>query len=58
MYFDAVDDILKKLDDPNLKSGGRQRLQKELNELDPDGVIQDFVRNGGPRPDISNLLDK
>ncbi len=58
MYFDAVDDILKKLADPNVKSGSKQRLQKELKELDPEGVIQEFVTNGGPRPDISNLLEK
>lgn len=58
MYFDAVDDILKKLADPKLKSASKTSLQAQLKDLDPDGTIARFVRDGGDRPDISNVMGK
>jgi len=58
MYFEAVQEILSKLGDSKIKSGNRQRLLKELSEIDPDGAIQNYVKNGGTRPDISNLMKK
>lgn len=58
MYFDAVEDILKKLADPKLKSANKTSLQAQLKDLDPDGVIARFVRDGGERPDISYLMGK
>lgn len=56
MYFDAVEEILKKLNNPSLKSAAKSNLQRELKDLDPEGVIQRFVRDGGPRPDISKIM--
>ena len=45
-----------KLNDPKLKGSTKARLQKELKELDPQGIIQNYISNGGDRPDISNLI--
>ena len=58
MYFDAVDGILKKLGDASVKASTKANLQKQLKDLDPDGVIVKFVRDGGARPDISYLLGR
>jgi hypothetical protein len=56
MYFDAVQEILTKLADTNLKSTVKARLERELKELDPTGVIKKFVEEGGERPDISSII--
>lgn len=57
MYFEAVEDILKKLSDPKVKTTIKARLQKELSELDPNGIIQRYVKEGGERPDISDIIN-
>lgn len=57
MYFDAVEDIQKRLADPNLKSGKKANLLKQLKELDPDGRIRDFMAGKIERPDLSNVVD-
>lgn len=56
MYFDAVQEILKKLADTNLKTSVKARLERDLKELDPNGIIRKFVEEGGERPDISDLI--
>lgn len=56
MYFDAVEDILKKLADPKLKGSARANLSRQLKDIDPDGVIQKFVNEGGERPDLSGII--
>lgn len=58
MYFEAVETILEKLADPKLKGSTKANLQKQLKDLDPDGVIKKFVEEKGERPDISYLTDR
>jgi hypothetical protein len=58
MYFDAVQEILTKLNNPTIKSATKSSLQQQLKDLDPDGTIQKFVSEGGPRPDISHLMGR
>lgn len=55
MYFEAVQEVLTKLEDPKLKGSTKANLQKQLKELDPDGAIEKFLA-GGPRPDISDRI--
>jgi len=57
MYFDAVEEILNKLDEKKLKGSVRADLQRQLKELDPDGRIAKFVKEGGPRPDLTDIID-
>ena len=47
MYFDAVEEILTKLKEKDLKSSIKSNLIRQLKDLDPDGVIQKFVTQGG-----------
>ena len=47
MYFEAVEDILRKLADPKLKGSAKANLTKQLKDIDPDGKIQKFVTEGG-----------
>jgi hypothetical protein len=58
MYFDAVSDIVRKLERPGLKGSMKANLQRELKDLDPTGVIQEFVKNGGERPDLGDMFSK
>jgi len=58
MYFEAVEEILGKLADPKTKGSTKASLQKQLKELDPDGIIQNYITNGGDRPDIGYILDQ
>ena len=58
MYFEAVEEILGKLADPKAKGSTKASLQKQLKELDPDGIIQNYITNGGDRPDIGYILDQ
>eukprot|EP00607_Mallomonas_marina_P008762 CAMPEP_0182419036 /NCGR_PEP_ID=MMETSP1167-20130531/3426_1 /TAXON_ID=2988 /ORGANISM="Mallomonas Sp, Strain CCMP3275" /LENGTH=365 /DNA_ID=CAMNT_0024593611 /DNA_START=43 /DNA_END=1140 /DNA_ORIENTATION=+ len=57
MYFEAVQDILKKLNEPKLRGSTRSNLQKQLKDLDPDGDIQKYLSEGGERPDLSHLIN-
>lgn len=58
MYFEAVEDIQKRLADPNIKSGKKANLLKQLKELDPDGRIRAFVNDtdNKERPDLSDVV--
>lgn len=58
MYFEAVQDILNKLADPKTKGSTKANLTSELRGLDPEGVIQAFLKQGGERPDISHMINK
>jgi len=58
MYFEAVQGLLEKLADPKLKGSVKANLQKQLKDLDPDGVIRKFLEEKGERPDISYLTDR
>jgi len=58
MYFEAVQLALEKLADPKLKGSTKANLQKQLKDLDPDGVIRKFLEEKGERPDISYLIDR
>ena len=58
MYFDAVEEILTKLKEKDIKSSTKSNLLRQLKDLDPDGVIQKFVTQGGDRPDIGYLLGR
>jgi hypothetical protein len=33
-------------------------LQKQLKDLDPEGTIQKFLLEGGPRPDLSGIINR
>ena len=56
MYFEAVEEILKKLEDPNLKSTTKANLSRQLKELDPDESIRKFIRKEIDRPDLSDTI--
>ena len=61
MYFEAVHDILEKLSDPTLKSSSVYSLKTQLNQLDPTGVIRNFLTDRSwwkRRPDISMIVRK
>ena len=58
MYFEAVQDILKKLADPKLKGSAKANLTRQLKDIDPDGKIQKFVAEGGERPDLTGMMGK
>jgi hypothetical protein len=53
MYFDAVETMLKQLDDPNVSKKKKQQIKEDLDALDPNEKIRKFVLHGGERPDIS-----
>jgi hypothetical protein len=59
MYFEAVEEIMTKLNNPKLKGSQRSYFMKELQDLDPEGSIRSFLSNNrkGKRPDISKVLD-
>ncbi len=57
MYFEAVEGILNRLEDPDLSPKEKKVLLLDLKELDPKGKIRSFL--GGSidrRPDISDSL--
>eukprot|EP01035_Chromulina_nebulosa_P017802 gene17802-23410_t len=58
MYFDAVQEIINKLADSKTKGSTKARLQNELKELDPKGIIQKYISEGGERPDISDIINQ
>lgn len=58
MYYDAVEGILKQLSSDTTKSNKRANLLLELKDLDPTGVIQKYIQEGGPRPDLSATIGK
>ncbi len=58
MFFDAVEDIVKKIEDPKVKSAMKDDLKKELRDLDPKGEIQAFLQGKGPRPDLSQRISE
>jgi hypothetical protein len=53
MYFDAVEEMLKKIDNPSISKKKKRELEKELAILDPKKKMQNFIKFGGERPDIS-----
>lgn len=52
MYFEAVEKILSKLQDPQIKTSLKKELEKQLVDLDPDGKIQAFLQGKTARPDL------
>lgn len=56
MYFEAVEKILSKLEDPKLKGSVKATLTRNLKELDPTGDIQKFLSGDGPRPDLDAFI--
>ena len=58
MYFDSVQDVLEKIKDPKIKQTVKQRLERDLQELDPDGVIRKYLKKEIDRPDISYLTNR
>ena len=58
MYFEAVEQIVKKLSDSKLKGSTRADLTKQLKELDPEGAIRAFLEGKTTRPDLSDMLSK
>lgn len=58
MYFEAVQDIFLKLNNPDLPQTNAENLKRQLVVLDPNRLIQEYVISGGKRPDISELVDK
>jgi hypothetical protein len=57
MYFEAVEEVLAKLAEPSLKGSSKSSLLRQLKELDPDGRIAKFLKEGGARPDMSDLTN-
>ncbi len=56
MYFEAVQEIQKRLADPKLKSGTKASLQRQLRELDPEGRVRAFLAgSSSERPDMHVL---
>ena len=58
MYFEAVEELLKKMSDPKYKAGAKETMKRQLKDLDPEGVIQKYISGGGDKPDISNLINR
>lgn len=58
MYFEAVSELLGKLAESGLKGSTKASLTRQLKELDPDGRITRFLDLGGPRPDMSDIINK
>lgn len=56
MFFDAVADIVKKLEDPKVKSSMKEDLRKELRDLDPKSEIQAYLKGKGSKPDLSKSI--
>ena len=57
MYFEAVEEVLNKLADPNIKSATKLKLTRELQDLDGDGKIRKFLEGSAERPDLSRNID-
>ena len=57
MYFEAVEEILNKLNGGKLKGSIKANLNRQLKDLDPDGSIQEFITDRGARPDLTDRLD-
>jgi len=57
MYFEAVETILEKLANPNLKGSAKANLTRQLKDIDPDGKIRDFLEGKAERPDLSDQID-
>lgn len=59
MYIDAVRDIVAKLENPKLRSQVKIDLQKQLQELDSQGIIRQFLKSGSKTPpDLSEYIGK
>ena len=63
MYFDAIQDAMKKMNDPATDEKVKRDLQRQLDQLDPDSSIRNFVstgphRRGARRPDLGALIKK
>lgn len=56
MYFEAVEKIMKRLEDPKLKGSMKATLIRQMKELDPKGEIRKFLDGKGPRPDLSEFI--
>lgn len=57
MYFEAVEGVLEKLKNPNLKPNEKKILLLDLKELDPKGKIRAYLSGKlDRRPDISDSL--
>lgn len=57
MYFEAVQEIFLKLNNPDIGFASADNLKRQLVVLDPDGSIREYVISGGKRPDISKLVE-
>ncbi len=53
MFFEAVEELMKKIEDPKVKSSVKDDLRKEMKDLDPKGEIQAFLKGKASRPDLS-----
>lgn len=56
MYFEAVQEIFVKLNDPKIPASNADNLRRQLIVLDPNGSIRDYVISGGARPDVTDLV--
>lgn len=57
MYFEAVETILEKLNDPKLKGAAKANLNRQLKDIDPDGKIRDFLEGKTERPDLTKEIE-
>lgn len=57
MYFEAVQQIMLKLNDPRVSVANEDNLKKQLLVLDPSGAIREYIISGGRRPDITELAN-
>lgn len=58
MYFEAVEELIKKMNDPKYKAGAKETMKRQLKDLDPQGSIQRYLIEGGDKPDISSLINR
>lgn len=54
MFFEAVDDLEKKIANPKLGKKKKAILQSQLKDLDPLGQIRGFLQGNGSRPVLAD----
>ena len=54
MFFEAVDDIEKKIAKPKLGKKKKAILQSQLKDLDPLGQIRGFLQGNASRPVLAD----
>jgi len=55
MYFEAVEKIQQKINDPTTQPSLKKELDKQLLDLDADKKIRSFLQGKSPRPVVKSV---